>query len=120
VTEIRLPWPPSELSPNSRLHWSQLARAKKIFRQKCWAVTLEQKPALAAADDTKLRVELTFYKPNRREMDRDNLLARMKSGLDGVADALKINDRRFEPIVISVADEIGGFVLMRIFPMEMK
>lgn len=111
MTEIRLPWPPSELSPNSRLHWSQLARAKKIYRRNCWATTLEAKAAVP--EDGKLRVELIFHKPNRREMDRDNLLARMKSGLDGVADALKINDRRFDPIVIRVSDEIGGFVLMR-------
>lgn len=113
MTEIRLPWPPSELSPNSRLHWSALARAKKRYRQACWATTLEAKAAVAHCG--KLRLELIFHKPTRREMDRDNLLARMKAGLDGVADALKVNDRRFDPIIIRVADEIGGFVTMRIF-----
>lgn len=79
MTEIRLPWPPTELSPNSRLHWSQLARAKKIYREACWAATMAAKTKLGEAGY--LRVELTFYRPNRRAYDHDNLLARMKSGL---------------------------------------
>lgn len=116
MTEIRLPWPPSELSPNSRLHWTKLARAKKIYREVCWAATLDQKARVP--QDAKLRTELLFYRPSRREMDHDNLLARMKSGLDGVADALGINDRRFRPITVDVAEEIGGFVLLRLFEKE--
>ena len=73
----------------------------------------------AVPSDGNLRAELTFYKPNRRSMDHDNLLARMKAGLDGVADALKIDDRRFNPLSVRVADEIGGFVMMRIFEKEL-
>lgn len=69
--------------------------------------------------DGNLRTELMFYKPTRRSMDHDNLLARMKAGLDGVADALAIDDRRFNPLIIRVADEIGGYVLMRIFDKEL-
>ena len=117
MTEIRLPWPPSELSPNSRLHWAALAKAKKIYRQACWAATLNARAAVSA--DGNLRAELIFYKPSRRHMDHDNLLSRMKAGLDGVADALKIDDRRFNPVSVRVADEIGGFVMMRIFEKEL-
>lgn len=47
-------------------------------------------------------------------MDRDNLLARMKSGLDGLADGLGINDRIFDPVVVSVSDETGGYVQIKI------
>lgn len=118
MTEIRLPWPPTVLSPNSRDHWSRLARAKKIYREACWAATLEQKAAVRP--DARLRTELLFYRPTRREMDHDNLLARMKAGLDGVADALRINDRRFRPITVDVAEEIGGFVLLRLFDEEQQ
>jgi crossover junction endodeoxyribonuclease RusA len=113
MTEFILPFPPSELSPNQRLHWSKVARVKRAYREACWAQTLEQKASVPGGD-TKLALYLTFYKPNRREMDRDNLLARMKSGLDGVADALKINDKRFDPVVVSVSDDVGGFVRVRI------
>ena len=112
MTEIRLPWPPAALSPNSRLHWSRLAKAKKIYRRDCWIEALSQKARVPK--DGKLRVDLTFYRPSRRAMDRDNLLARMKAGLDGVADALKTNDSRFDPISVSVSDETGGYVMMYI------
>jgi crossover junction endodeoxyribonuclease RusA len=118
MIEIRLPWPPSELSPNSRLHWAQLARAKKIYRQACCAVTQATKQTLG--ESGYLRVELTFYRPDRRSYDHDNLLSRMKAGLDGVADALQINDRRFNPLSVSVADGIGGYVMMRIYEKELE
>ena len=117
MTEIRLPWPPSELSPNSRLHWSSVARAKKIYRKACWAATLAA--GASVSPEGNLRAELIFYKPTRRDMDHDNLLARMKAGLDGVADALKIDDKRFKPVSVDVSDNTGGFVIMRIFEKEL-
>lgn len=61
-----------------------------------------------------LRLSITFYRPNRRSYDRDNLLARMKSGLDGMCDALKINDKRFAVLVIRVADEVRNEVEVEI------
>lgn len=117
MTEITLPWPPKELSPNARIHWARLSKIKKKYRADCWALTKGQNvAALPAAGN--LRLELDFYRPQRRAMDRDNLLARMKSGLDGVADALGINDARFEPILTSVRDQVGGYVTIRIFTTE--
>lgn len=114
MVELKLPWPPSELSPNSRGHFMQLARAKKKYRQDCAWATIQQRQAQGAGLPNKLRVELTFYRPSRRDYDRDNLLARMKSGLDGVADGLRIDDKRFSTIAVRVADQIGGYVLVRI------
>ena len=39
----------------------------------------------------------------------------MKSGLDGLADALKINDKRFTTLTANMStDSIGGFVRIRI------
>lgn len=114
MIKVTLPFPPTGLSPNSRLHWRSLASLKKTYREVCWACTLEQNQS--PVPDGPLMLELMFVKPSRRQMDRDNLLARMKSGLDGVADALKINDNRFATVVIRVApdDQIGGFVRLKI------
>lgn len=114
MVELKLPWPPSELSPNSRGHYMALFRAKKKYRQDCAWATIQQRQAQGAGLPNKLRVELTFYRPSRRDYDRDNLLARMKAGLDGVADGLRIDDKRFDTIAVRVADEIGGYVLVRI------
>lgn len=114
MVELKLPWPPSELSPNSRGHFMQLARAKKKYRQDCAWATIQQRQNQGDGLPGKLRLELTFYRPSRRDYDRDNLLARMKSGLDGVADGLRIDDKRFDTIAVRVADQIGGYVLVRI------
>ncbi len=102
-----LPWPPSNLSPNARQHWSSLARAKKVYRHACYVTALSQGAKPANTD--KLHVSLTFVPPNRRAHDLDNCLARMKSGLDGLADALKVDDKRWS-LSIRKEEAIGGFV----------
>ena len=58
---------------------------------------------------------MVFIPPDKRNYDRDNLVARMKSGIDGLADAMRINDKRFNT-VISTMDQnyLGGFVRIRI------
>jgi crossover junction endodeoxyribonuclease RusA len=43
-----------------------------------------------------IRVSATFYPPDKRS-DRVNMPARLKPYWDGIADALKVNDRRFLP-----------------------
>ena len=110
---IRLSWPDKALSPNARLHWAKLAKAKKFYRTLCWSDTLNQlgHPFLPEGP---LLLELTFYRPTRRSYDRDNLLARMKAGIDGVADALHIDDKRFTTTVVRVAEELGNYVQVEI------
>ena len=39
---LTLPWPPKELSPNARQHWSKLAKAKKAYRDACAWTAKEQ------------------------------------------------------------------------------
>jgi hypothetical protein len=98
------------------MHWSTLAAAKRLYRSACWLTALEQqrgwRPELPEGN---LQVELEFVRPSRRNYDRDNLVARMKSGLDGLCDALKIDDKRFTTLTARVnAEQIGGFVRVRI------
>ena len=33
--DVKFPFPPKELSPNSRLHWAKRAKAVKSYRQEC-------------------------------------------------------------------------------------
>lgn len=96
---LELPWPPASLSPNgSHGHWAAKRDAKKRYRDACCTATLLVSRGRRALD-VPLRVELVFHPaPDGRRRDRDNLLARMKSGLDGVASALQIDDARFQPV----------------------
>lgn len=106
-----LPWPPAKLSPNARLHWAQRNRLVKQFRKACWSTALQQGAKRLDAD--RLAVHLTFVPPDRRHRDWDNMVASMKSGLDGLVDAIGVDDSRWR-LSFDVADgEIGGMVRVR-------
>ena len=108
---VYLPWPPKELSPNATIHWAKKSKFKKSYRQTCWALALEAK--LEAPSDSKIKLEITFYPPDKRHRDADNMVASIKSGLDGLADALRVNDRCFLPTFI-FTEEIKGMVKIEI------
>ena len=117
MIEIVLGWPPSDLSPNKRLHWAKLATAKKEYRKNCLSASREQLKKYSKLNNLpeRLVLEMTFIPPDRRSYDRDNLVARMKSGIDGLSDALRINDKRFNTVISTMdQDYLGGFVKIRI------
>lgn len=105
---IVLPWPPQALSPNARQHWARLARARANYRLACLCAVREQ--GVSRLPGNRWDVSLTFHPPNRRRHDRDNLLARMKAGLDGIAQALGINDAQFVRVSaeMAAADPAGA------------
>jgi len=108
---IYLPWPPKELSPNATLHWAKKAKYKKLYRQTCWALTLESK--VKVSTDGRIPMTVTFYPPDKRHRDADNMVASIKAGLDGVADALKVNDKQFWPMFV-FSDEVKGMVTIQL------
>ena len=118
MIEVVLGWPPTDLSPNARKHWAVVARAKKQYRKDCYSVSKEQLKKYKKETENipeRLVLEMTFIPPDRSSYDRDNLVARMKSGIDGLADALKINDKRFNTVISTMdQDYLGGFVRIRI------
>lgn len=111
MIEIVLPWPPSSLSPNTRQHWSKLAKAKKLYRHECWAQAKAQ--GVVKSDTDRLHLSIVFVPPSRRAFDLDNCLARLKSGLDGLADALVVDDKHWS-LSIAKSPEIGGMVKIKI------
>lgn len=107
--QVILPWPPRELSPNARNHWAKTAKFKKSYRQICWALALEAKIRVSKQGDEPIHLGVTFFPPDRRGRDTDNMFASMKAGLDGIADALKVNDKRFV-FTLAVSKETLGQV----------
>ena len=117
--KVTLPWPPKALSPNARAHWAKKSRAAKQYRKTCYllakqAMTPETAELVqkAVAGEIKLALWLTFYPPDRRHRDDDNLVAAMKAGRDGLADALGIDDKHFRTLPY-LSDQIrnGGAVV---------
>lgn len=105
--EIILPWPPSILSPNSRAHWRPKAAAAKAYRKECWYMARDSGGVIDWEGPAHLW--LTFYPPDRRHRDDDNMVAAFKSGRDGLADAFGIDDKRFKTHPF-VSDQIGGMI----------
>jgi len=67
----------------------------------------------APKGDGKIEIEITFYPPDKRHRDADNMVASIKAGLDGIADALRVNDKRFLP-VFKFKEEVLGMVVIEI------
>lgn len=115
MIEIELPWPDRKLSPNSRAHW----RAKSAYQQAAhrngYALARNAISGLRLRFDPTFPVVLVFCPPNNRRRDLDNLLASMKHYLDGIADALDVDDRRFRPVTADWGDvRAGGAVIVRL------
>ena len=99
---FNLPWPDSSLSPNRMkgLHWGAVHAAKKAAREEAFTLTKIAKKGYTAPQG-EIPLQIVFVQPNKTRMDLDNLLSSMKSALDGVALALRIDDVVFMPITIS-------------------
>jgi crossover junction endodeoxyribonuclease RusA len=102
---INLPFPAPDLMPNRRLgkHWSATNAAKKgayddAFYLAHQAMQYYRGPWTPT--NQPVPVTLTFIAPDKRRRDLDNLLAAAKSALDGVAAALNMDDREFEPVTL--------------------
>jgi crossover junction endodeoxyribonuclease RusA len=95
---IELPFPPASLSGHNKGHWH--AKSGIVAKHRGWALratlAVRNQVSVPLADDSDIRVSVTFYPPDRRG-DRVNFPNRMKPYWDGIADALCVNDKRFLP-----------------------
>jgi len=107
---IILPWPPKELSPNSRMHWAKRNTHKVIYRDTCYLTTLGYKATVEG--DGPIPITIDFYPPDRRHRDADNMVSAFKAGQDGLANALGVNDRRFQPVYRFNEPIKGGCVVV--------
>lgn len=116
---VVLPFPDRRLNPNSSKgkHWASTVALRKSARVGAALLTQAAAGGRRFEPGAELALMITFVQPDRRARDRDNLLAACKPMLDGMADALGVNDSQFEPVTIrreygkkpgAVRVEIGG------------
>lgn len=128
MIEIIAPWPPSELSPNARVHRMVKARIVKKTRSDAYLLAklalskldASNRKALQDAIESGEHVAfwIDFYPPSRRHYDDDNLVSRFKPSRDGIAEAIGINDRKFRSLPFVQSDTFtGGKVVVRITKM---
>jgi Holliday junction resolvase RusA-like endonuclease len=64
--------------------------------------------AKALHEGAPLSVMLRVYPPDKRRRDWDNIVASLKSGLDGIADALGIDDAHFRLSIDMLPEVVTG------------
>ncbi len=118
---VRLPWPHKDLWPNrySRMyaHWRTRAAAAKSARAEAkFLCTVEMGARWHIfPKDTYLPVCYTFCPPTKRVYDRGGAYGAMKPAEDGIADALEIDDRWFDPVTLRRGPVVkGGEVIVTI------
>jgi crossover junction endodeoxyribonuclease RusA len=115
---IVFPWPDSKLMPNRKngRHYMATSAIKKKAREDARVATLAAIKSYHQPITGPVHVRVTFVAKNRRYADLDNLLASIKPHLDGVAEALGIDDRLFCPITIDrgLDSHKKGFVMVEI------
>ena len=109
---IALPFPDKSLWPNGRSHWAVKAReAKKLRQEAAWAT----KAASVRVGDSPIPLHITVYpKAKGPAPDPDNAVAACKAAIDGIADALGINDRHFAAPTVTVSPERLGRITITV------
>lgn len=93
ISSIHLPWPDRRLHPNARVHWGEKARVTKRARlDAAWEARIS---GVLPIPDAPLVVTAIFFPPDNRARDVDGMLASIKPALDGIADAIGVDDSRW-------------------------
>lgn len=108
---VDLPYPHKALWPNGRAHHH--AKAREVKKHRAWACTATQGALGTAKGFVPTSITLHVHaKPKGPLPDKDNCIAAAKSSLDGIADALKVNDRNFPaPLVVFATVRDGRFAV---------
>lgn len=101
---FKLDWPASRLFPNRKngLHWTTTNKIKNEALFRAYNIVKSSGLCIDMGEAQK-PLKIVFYAPDKRKRDLDNLLAAMKPSLDGMAQALGVDDSLFRPITIDLA-----------------
>jgi crossover junction endodeoxyribonuclease RusA len=114
---IHLPYPAAPLWPNKRTHWSFVAKAKKSAR--LWAFMKSQEWRGDMPTGEQFSIQITCYpRPRGPAPDGDNINASAKAYIDGIADALRVNDRNFTVLPPKISDDRTSTFVIEILTKE--
>jgi crossover junction endodeoxyribonuclease RusA len=108
VIELTLPFPAKILWPNGRSHWAEKARAVKAHRIWGRNAALIYRSDILALPGSRFDIAVTVYPKTRNAIDCDNCVAALKPYLDGIADALGVDDSLFNTPSIAFGGPIRG------------
>jgi crossover junction endodeoxyribonuclease RusA len=108
---IELPWIDSALLPNRAdgRNWHTTSAAKKAAREAGYYAALQAVFGVTELDPNEDHALSIVYHPaNLPGPDWDNFSRAMKPTLDGIAKALKIDDRHFNPVEVRRGAKVDG------------
>lgn len=110
MTMIHLPWPPKELNPNNRKDRRAATPKRKAYREAGFFAA--KAAGVQIAPDAELAIK--FFPPDACRRDLDNMLASIKAGLDGIAQASGVDDYGWSLSIERAAPVKGGAVLVHV------
>jgi len=113
-TRIVLDWPPKVLNPNVNRHWGEKARVKARYKSDCQILARTQ--GVRKIEEDKLDVSVIFTPPDNRLRDQDNMIASFKSGQDGIADLIGVDDQHWDMSYAFLPPSVPGSVTVVISP----
>jgi crossover junction endodeoxyribonuclease RusA len=109
---LNLPWPDKALHSNARVHWAEKAKEAKKARKYAWAVA--RSVEMPCWPEASILIE---YWPRTRRGDPQNVPSSLKAYIDGIADAMGCDDRRFKvdyPTMFAGTSK-DGLVVFRVY-----
>lgn len=111
---VRLAWPNPALAPNrsNGKHWSGVAAIKA--KAKADAYMLAKAAPKGRFDKaTRYPISILFVAPDKRRRDLDGLHGSMKHALDGIAQAIGVDDSQFGPVLLDMVpgDKPGSVIV---------
>jgi Holliday junction resolvase RusA-like endonuclease len=113
AVRLVLPWPDARLLPNRKLHWAVKARATIDARSEARFVSEDWRNLKARELNVRIprplllscTARVTFYPPDKRRRDLDNLLRACKPYWDGMVDAgLLVDDSCIKEISVRMGE----------------
>lgn len=95
---ITLPFPPADLSGHNTGHYRTKSKLIATYRAEAFHLTRSAMRAFnyQVPEEGDIAISFRFYPPDDRG-DRVNFPNRLKAQIDGIAEALGVNDKRFLP-----------------------
>ena len=118
MIEFEFKWPPKEcnINGNASLHWSVKGKARKKYREECFILAKQKIHSewIGLSGNGPWKTTITFF-PRSNKGDIDNMLSSCKGMIDGMSDALGINDNTLRPMILDVGGICEeGKILVRI------
>lgn len=104
---IKFPWPHKDLSPNGRKHRMEVARLKKRAKSDAFFEASAHEDCRAFRGASGVHVDLVFLPPDRRKRDLDNMLGSCKAMLDGLSEAIGVDDSTWS-LSLCRGDAVSG------------